>query len=188
VSERNKELHIEGIVRASRYSREGQGKQFLGATIECSEGKEWVISYSEQSPYHVFADRRVVASGESYEPEGQRLMSREGTLGHFSVSTMRLLEAATDAPFVEVGAAQELTGRFSRGKSDTGKATLSFATRWRSTFQVINDPAGASVGRRMRVKAYPVQPSPSIQNPRRRYLWVICPCSMTKLWEWRRRQ
>jgi hypothetical protein len=86
MSEQEKGLRIEGIVRAFRYAREGQGKQFFGATIECSDGKEWVISYDEQSPYHAFADRRVLASGELYKPGGQHIISRDGRLGRFTLS------------------------------------------------------------------------------------------------------
>ena len=68
MSEQEKELRFEGIVRACRYIPGGQGKQFLGAIIECGAGKEWVIDYDEQSPFHAFADRQVVVSGEPYEP------------------------------------------------------------------------------------------------------------------------
>src|SRR5512147_3084853 len=60
MSEQEKGIVLEGIVHASRYDRSGQGKQFLGAAIECSDGTVWVIDYSEQSPFHVFAGRQVV--------------------------------------------------------------------------------------------------------------------------------
>jgi hypothetical protein len=149
-----------------------------------------VVSYREQSPYHAFADRHVVASGAPYKPDSheQHISTRDGRLGHFCVSTMRLAEVTPDAPLVEIGPAQDLSGRFERGKSDTGRATLSFVTRWRGTFQIVNDPAGAAVGRSVEVVAFPVQPSPSIRKPLERYLWFIRPCSEAVLWEWRRRQ
>jgi len=88
MSERENELRIEGVVRASGYTREAPGKQFLGAIIECSAGTDWVIDYDEQSPFHAFADRRVLVSGEPCEPQGQHL----GGIRYFRVSTMRLLD------------------------------------------------------------------------------------------------
>ena len=89
MSDQQKEVRFEGIVHASRYVPSVQGKQFLGAIIKCSDGKEWVIDYDEQSPFHAFADRQVVVSGEPYEPASQRLIGRGGgqKLGHFRVST-----------------------------------------------------------------------------------------------------
>jgi len=55
-----KDIRLEGIVRASRYDSSAQGKQFLGAAVECGDGTVWVIDYSEQSPFHAFAGRQVV--------------------------------------------------------------------------------------------------------------------------------
>ena len=69
-----KEVRFEGRVHASSYVRGTQGKQFLGATIESSDGRKWVIDYDEQSPFHAFADCQVLVSGEPYEREGQKLV------------------------------------------------------------------------------------------------------------------
>ncbi len=85
------EVRLEGIVHASDYEPGGQGKQFLGAIIECADGKEWVIDYDEQSPFHAFADRHVVVSGRPYTPEGQCIGGGQ-IVGHFRVSTLRLVE------------------------------------------------------------------------------------------------
>jgi hypothetical protein len=133
-----------------------------------------VIDYSEQSPFHAFAGRQVGVSGEPYKPEGQHLIGWGGgkTLGHFRVSTMRLVEVTPDAELVEVGAGQHLCGRFERGKSETGCSTLSFVTEEETTFLVANDPVGATVGPSVEVWAYPVQPSPSIPRPPEQYLWI----------------
>jgi hypothetical protein len=83
------ETLLKGIVRAHSYDPGGQGKQFLGAAIETSDGKAWVIDYDERSPFHPFDGREVVVSGEPYQPGGQHLVGwtdgRE--LGHFRVWT-----------------------------------------------------------------------------------------------------
>lgn len=101
MSEQKKELRVEGVVRASRRNPNGQGKQFLGAAIECNDGTVWVISYEENSPFHAFADKHVVVSGEPYKPTGQHLTGWHGgqTLGHLLVSSIQLAEG--DAPIAE---------------------------------------------------------------------------------------
>ena len=191
MSEQEKEIRMEGIVRAQSYKRGAEGKQFLGAVLECADGKAWVIDYSEQSPFHPFADRQVLVSGEPYHPKGQTLMGWRGKtgdkFGHFSVSTMRLVEVTPDAPLLEVEAGQELSGRFERQASGTPEPTLSFVTEKGDNFLVFNDPVGVTFGCSVEVSAYPVQPSPSIPRSTEKYLWVICPCSMADLWEWRER-
>jgi hypothetical protein len=184
MSEQDKKLRFEGIVRASGYDASGQGKQFLGATIECSDGKERVIDYDEQSPFHAFADRQVVVFGEAYKPDGQCICS---TGGHFRVSAMRLVDVTPDAAILEVGAGQPFSGRFKRGTSNGGEPTLSFVTEKGDTFQVANDPAGVTAGRNMQVWAYPVELSPSSPRPSGQYLWIICPYSTADLWAWRER-
>jgi hypothetical protein len=181
--EQQKELQLEGIVLASRYAA-NKGKQFLGAIIKCTD-RMWVIDYDEQSPFHAFADRQVVVSGEPYEPAGQYLIGKK--LGHFRVSTMRLVEVPPDAELVEVAAGRHLFGRFERSASDTWGSILTFVTEKGESFPVANDPAGATVGRSVKVWAYPVQSSPSIPGPRQR-LWIICPMnSDADLLEWRER-
>ncbi len=184
--QRETELRLEGTVRASRYQPAIEGKQFLGVIIECADGREWVIDYDEQSPFHAFADRRVVASGRPYTPEGQ-CIGGDRIAGHFRVSTMRLVEVTPDAEFVEVGPARPLSGQFERGTSHSGKTTLSFISANGDTFLVANNPAGAVTGRRVDVLAYPVEPSPSSLNPHAQYLWIICPCSSADLSKWRER-
>jgi hypothetical protein len=92
-----------------------------------------------------------------------------------------------DAQLVEVEARQELSGRFERVASDTLESTLYFVTEKGDKFLVFNDSAGMTVGRRVEVSAYPVQPSPSIPRYSEEYLWIICPCSMADLWAWRER-
>jgi hypothetical protein len=94
MNEQQKEIQLEGIVRASRRDPDGQGKQFLGAAIECSDGTVWVLTYQEDSPFHTFADRRVMVSGEPYKPTGQHLIGWQGArkVGHFRVANIRLAE------------------------------------------------------------------------------------------------
>jgi hypothetical protein len=132
-----------------------------------------------------------VVSGEPYERErdGQHLIGWGGgkTLGHFRVSTMRLVEVTPDAELVEVGEGQHFRGRFERGMSETRGPTLSFVTEEGNAFLVANDPAGATVGPSVEVWAYPVQPSPSIPRHPAQYLWIISPCSAADLWGWRKR-
>jgi hypothetical protein len=192
MSGQKKEVRLEGIVHASRYDPSAQGKPFLGAAIECSDGMVWVIDYSEQSPFHAFAGRQVVASGEPYRPDhdkGQFLFGWGGgkKLGHFRVSTMRLVEVTLDAEFVEVGAGRQLHGRFERGTNETGDSKLFFVTEEGNAFLVANDPAGTIVGPNVEVWAYPMQSPASIPTPPRRYLWIISPHSAADLWEWRKR-
>lgn len=183
------EAQLKGIVHASSYEFGAQGKQFLGAAIECGDGRMWVIDYDEQSPFHAFAGRQVVVLGEPYEPEGQHLIGwREGkAVGHFRVSTMRLERLTPEAELEEVGEGRHLHGRFQRGMNETGDSTLSFVTEEGNAYLVANDPAGATLGHAVEVWAYPVQPSRSIPGSPERYLWIISPCSSHDLWEWRRR-
>jgi hypothetical protein len=181
---------LEGIVHASRYDSNAPGKQFLGAAIECSDARVWVIDYEEQSPFHAFAGRQVIVSGEPYKPSGQCLIGWAGgkELGHFRVSSMRPVEVTADAELVEVGAGFDLRGRFQCAPGDAGESTLFFVSNSGDTFAVANHPAGASVGPSVDVWVYPVQPSPSIHRPSGRYLWIICPHTAADLWEWRGRR
>jgi hypothetical protein len=184
MSEQAKELRLEGIVRGR-----GGGKKFLPGptTIECSDGKRWVIDYDEQSPFRAFADRHVLVSGEPYTPSGSHLISRdrERPLGHLNVSTMRLIDLAEDAELVEVGPGQHLTGRFER-RTSGGESMLSFLTE-SDTFRVANDPVGATVDDSVRVSARPVQRGPSVRRAPARCLWIICSCSTGELWAWSER-
>lgn len=186
MSEQENVLRLEGIV----HLRHTALVQWLGAELECSDAR-WFIAYSADSPYHAFAGRRVMVSGEPNEREPlQRPLVRWGAkpiAGHFSVSTMRLAEVTPDAELLEVGAGQQLTGRFELGASDAGESTLSFVTEQGDTFLVANDPAGATVGRSVEVLAYPVQPSPSISRSPVQHFWIHCPCLMTDFWEWHER-
>src|SRR5262249_7149139 len=147
-----------------------------------------VIDYDEQSPFHAFDARHVVLFGESYEPSrfSQHLITwHEGrTLGHFRVSQMRLVHVTPDADLLEVGTGYELRGRFERVPSDTAKSILAFVSEQGDEFLVVNDPAGATLGRSVEVWAYPVQPSAATSGSPARHLWVICPCSAADIWEW----
>ena len=102
MSEQEQEIQLEGIIRASRRDPAAEGKQFLGAAIECSDGTRWVISYDEQSPFHAFADRHVVVTGQPYKPGGQHLIGWSGgqKLCHFRVSDIRLTEAEIGGGFM----------------------------------------------------------------------------------------
>ena len=89
-------MGLEGVVRAFRYSPEAPGKQFLGAILECDDGREWVISYDEQSPFHAFAGRRVrVCGAQSAEVPGLLVVSPESRLRAAHASYRQALEAAT---------------------------------------------------------------------------------------------
>ncbi len=92
------EVRVEGIVRAWRYDGAATGKPF--ALIECTDGTEWVITYDEQSPFHAFADCRVVVFGKPFVPKpwSQHLIDSDGgALRHFMASTLRLVEPRPDA-------------------------------------------------------------------------------------------
>jgi hypothetical protein len=185
-----KEVRLEGIVQSCRYDSSLEGKQIVFVVdIECSDAR-WQITEDMQSPYHVFVERRVMVSGEPYEPESlNRRLWRVGEkpIGYFRVSTMRLVEATPDAWLIEVGAEQQLSGRLERATGDAGESALSFVTDKGDTFLVANDPAGAIVGRRDNVLVYPVLPSPSLPRSSQPHLWVICPHSYKDLWESSRR-
>jgi hypothetical protein len=180
---------LKGIVRARRYNPDGEGKQFLGAAIECADGRVWLIAYDEQSPFHAFDGCEVVASGEPYEPSGQVLIGWNGEMvGHFRVATMRSVAARAEAEIEEVGPERHLSGRFESQKSDTGESMLLFISG-SDSFSVANDPPGVEVGPRLDVVAYPVRLSQSRRNASRTYLWIVCPsCSSGDIWEWRRRR
>src|SRR5262245_46370626 len=102
-------IELEGIVRVSRYEPDSPGKQFLGATVESSDGTVWLITYEEQSPFLLFADCPVAARGEPYDPTGQRVSFRGATrTSHFRVSTMRLTAITPDTRYLEIGCEREL--------------------------------------------------------------------------------
>lgn len=182
LSGQEKELRLEGIVHAPGCFSARTGP--VVATIKCRDGAEWVIDYDEQSPYHAFAGRWVVVSGVPCEPPMQHVIC---VSGHFGVSTMRFVEVTPDAWLIEIGAAQYLSGRFEHATGDARESALSFVTEKGDTFQVANNPAGATVGCRVKVLAYPVQLSPCISRSAQQYLWVICPWSYADLQELRGR-
>jgi hypothetical protein len=186
MSEQENIIRAQGVIRARRYDPAGHGKQFLGACIECRDGDGWILGYSEQSPYHAFADRQVVVSGEPYEPNGQRVIIPGIAWRHLRVSSMWLMEVMPDARLVEIGAETELSGRFKRGISPTGELTLSFVTESGDTFLVANHPARMTKGRRVEVSAFPVRLARSIATRFDRYLWIIPPHSMANSWTWRK--
>ena len=193
MNKQNHELQLDGIVLASAYDHAATGKQFLGAVVECSDGTRWVVAYSEQSPYHVFAGRRVLVSGEAYLPSGQQIIqmdgkrTNDGTLRHMRVITMRLVDETPDDRFVEVGAEQQMAGRFEPRSSDIGESLLNFVTENGVSFQVANNPAGATIGRRVEVSAYPISSSVLTRRSTEQCLWIICPHSAADLWKWRSR-
>jgi len=190
MQEYEKGSRLEGTVHARLYDASASGKQFLGATIETSDAKIWVIDYEEQSPFHAFDCRQVIAFGEPYRPKGQYLIGGRGgkTLEHFHPSCVRLVEGPDDAQLFEVGAPYNLRGRFQLGPADTGESMLSFVTEKGEVFVVANEPAGVRMNISLQVSAYPVQLSPALQRPPERYLWIICPYSADDLWKWRNRR
>lgn len=101
------------------------------------------------------------------------------------MSTMRLLEAMPDAQLVEVRQEQDLSGRFTREASDTGKSRLFFAPEEGARHLVANEPAGVSrwLGVAM-LTAFHLDLSPLIKGSCVHYLWIICPCSAKDLIEW----
>jgi hypothetical protein len=182
------EVRLEGVVHAPRHDPDlGPGAP---AAIECSDGKVWVIDYEEQSPFHLFHGRQVVAVGEPYQPEGSHIIGwpRAKQLGHLRVTSLRPADLTPDLELAEVGLRHRLFGRLERGTSDTGESTLSFVTQDGSTFSVANDPAGEAAGRNVEVWAYPVRVSPATRRPRGTYLWIICPYSCADLSEWHKRR
>ena len=182
-----REIKFEGIVYASQYDDAAPGKQFLGAIVQCSDGKRWVVDYAEQSPFHLFAGRRVLVSGKPYTPTGQHLISVDGSLRHLKVSTMRLLDVAPDAHFLEVGSERQLSGRFELRDGGTGQSGLRFVTDEGNSFAVVNNPIGAEIGARVDVRAFPISLSASAPDATEQSLWITCPYSAAQLWEWRKR-
>ncbi len=185
MSEREQALQLEGAVRLCNTCL----APWPGAELECSDAR-WEIAWHPDTPYHAFAGRRVLVSGEPFEPESmQRRLWRVGEkpIRHFRVSTMRLVEAAPDAELLEVGAGQQLTGRFELCQTHPGESTLTFVTEQGVMFPVANDPVGATVGRRVEVLAYPVRPAVSLVKSPGQYLWITCPCSAGDIREWRGR-
>ncbi len=176
LSEQVQEHQLEGIVHAPGSFAPRQGP--VVAKIKCPDGAVWVIDYDEQSPYHAFVGRRIMASGFPCNPPQQHVIS---VTGHFAVSTIRLAEVAPDAWLIEVRAAQDLVGRFELGTSDAAESALSFVTDKGDTFHLANNPAGATVGGLVNALAYPVQLSPCVSRSPQQSLWVICPWSYAQL-------
>jgi hypothetical protein len=95
---------------------------------------------------------------------------------------MQLAEWAADAWLTEVGAAQELAGRFKHSIEGEGaESGFSFVTEHGDAFQVINNPAEMAVDQFIETLAYPVQLSPGFSRRLRQTLWVICPVSYEQL-------
>jgi hypothetical protein len=188
MSEDEGEILFEGIVHASSYNPDADGKQFLGAVIEDDNRTIWVVEYGEASPYHPFAGRRVMVSGRPYQPDGQCLIGwRHRTeLKHLRVLTMRLAVPDSDAWLIEVGPAQDLSGRIERGSDDAGAPSLSFVNEQGDTFRVANDPPGVQIGCTVDVRIYHVLLATSSQSPRQ-VVWLLCWCSAVDVWGWRRR-
>lgn len=176
LSEQVQEHRLEGLVHAPGSFAPRQGP--VVTEIKCPDGAVWVIDYDEQSPYHAFVGRRIIASGFPCHPPRQHVIS---VTGHFAVSTMRLAEVVPDAWLIEVRAAQDLVGRFELGTGDGAESALSFVTDKDDTFQLANNPAGATVGSLVNAFAYPVQLSPCVSRSPRQSLWVICPWSYAQL-------
>ena len=175
------EHRLEGIVgaRGSFAPRRGP----VTTDIKCPGGAVWVIDYDEQSPYQAFVGRRIVASGFPCQPTMQH---RIKVTGHFAVSTMRLADATRDAWLVEVGAPEDLTGRFERSIDvAAAESELSFVVENGDTFRVANNPAGAITGGLVNALAYPVQFSVLVPRSPQQSLWVICPWSYAQLGELR---
>jgi len=179
---------LEGTVVSRRYNAALDGLQSLGVAIDDGRGNLWVVDYEEQSPYHVFGGRRVVAFGEAYEPDPltpHMISSPRGWVGHFRVSSMKLADVTPDADVLEIGPRQALCGRLERHATWTGKSVLTFVTEGGEGFLVTNDPAGSRGSAPIEVCAYTVRRSPATSpGP---WLWIICPYSMADLWKWRRR-
>ena len=174
--ENAQESQLEGTVVARGAFRPRRGP--VTTEIQCSDGAVWVIDYDEQSPYHAFTERRVVASGFPCHPPMQH---RIQVTGHFAVSRMQLAGPSPDAWLTEVGAAQELAGHFEhRIDCETSQSELSFVTE-HGAFQVVNNPAGMSVDESVDTLAYPVQLSPNVWRGVRQGIWVITHFSYAEL-------
>ena len=190
MGQQNALQRLEGVVHARHYRVGDHGKQFLGAALECNDGAVWIIDYDEQSPFHNFVGRHVIAYGEPPKPIGIRqvLVGWPGAkaLGHFCVSTMRVSDVSADVEFVEIGAGHNLKGRFERATGADDDSKLSFVTADRKAFLVANDPAEVKCGTDVAVWAYPIQAPTARHGLAGPYLWVICPHSAADLWEWRR--
>lgn len=183
MSKQDQQLQLKGTVHASHYDDAADGKLFLGAIVEFSDGSRWVVDYSELSPFHVFANRRVLVYGDSYAPDGQHLIG----VRHLRVSTMRLVDLTLEDRFVEIEAEQHIAGQFELDNRNAGESSMLFVTEKGSSFQVANDPPGARVGRWVEVSAYAMKTSASAWGPMEPYPWIICPHSMEDFWEWRKR-
>jgi len=160
-----KELRLEGIVRSRRYPE---------VILECSDGWEWVISYSDQSPYRAFNDHRVVVSGKPYKPSAflpYRIKDGQ-PVPHLRILMMQLVEPSPDAKFVEVKGWQKMSGRFERITTDSGESTLSFGSETGETYLVANDPTCAKTGSDVEVLTYAVELPPSTAKGSEQYLWI----------------
>ena len=183
MSEQHEQLQVEGIVHL-RDIYLSPRPWSLGVEIESSDAMWEIAESNDRSPYLAFAERRVVMAGVPQKAPLCHPIARVGgkPRRYLRVSTMRLVEAAPDVPFVEIGTPQHQLGRFQRGTNDSGEPSLSFATERAEAFLVANDPAGLTVGSPVKVLAYPVLPSSSLRRSSERYLWIIAPCECADCW------
>ena len=75
---------IKGVLDIARVS---SGKRLQTTSIKGEKGVEYVLSYRPMPEYYAFVERKVVAEGEHYEPQGQAIYAR-----HFSASSVKLAD------------------------------------------------------------------------------------------------
>lgn len=167
-------LSFEANVRVPTEDEQGKSRKvFRGVLLERDDGSRWVATYERDELWEAFAGRRVVVSGERYVPRDQSLINP-----HIRVNAWRLVKPGPDAPVHEVGPERTLEGRLEdetwpAGTKLEGEKTTRFLAVGGDRYLLAHVPAGTPHGRKLRVRARVVVPSPFDTRPGGDYLWIF---------------
>ncbi|MBL9103247.1 MAG: hypothetical protein JNL82_20040 [Myxococcales bacterium] len=104
-------VEFEAVVRSDARP---SGKKFQGVWLERADGERWVVAYRPQAWLRSFEGRAVRVTGETWEPEGQRV-----TATHFRVATLKV-ERRGEGPILAVGPEETLTGALRQATAPAG--------------------------------------------------------------------
>lgn len=176
------EIRIRGYFRSYWLDGTGQGRVFLRANLDCSNGLRWAIDCSEDSPFHALDAREVIVSGQPCETQDMFVAGK--VPDRFRASSMQIAEISADAQVVELEAKQELTGHFEQSRAQPAEHPLTFVTLDGKVYRVVNDEDREVLENAVaNIRAYPVRSSPPVQETVPR-LWIVDVID-TYLGEWR---
>jgi hypothetical protein len=150
---------------------EYQAKQFLGVRLRTGDSYPYILSYQADALWRAFDGKRVVVTGERYEPAGQALIGP-----HFRPSSWRLENPGDADTLVGVGPEETLRGTFKHhswpaGSKLAGETDVAFSSRGES-YQLMNAPEPLPFDRTVEVKARRVEYSRFVSRAAVSMLWV----------------